>query len=220
MKLKIRSFEIIFDKKTPLIILFFLYIFSPPLLPINMNVAIEFIAVIYIFFSLNKYRNNLQIKLRLLMLPLFFIPFLIYISIMLYMHIRLEPNNMNLFIDTYNIIIRVVMRGAVICCAYSFYCNRNDISVNDWFNIIYWVGIIQIIFVLLTLTFPQLRQTILDMIQQNSTADVLAEVVGRLSSRRGYGLASNLFDAFGYILGFIMCATILLWLENGKKSIC
>lgn len=217
MKIITNNFEIKFDKKTPLIILFFLYIFAPSLLPINMNIIIEGIAVAYIIFGIIRCRGNLAIRLSVLKLIAFFIPFFLYITVMLFVHINEQPNYYDGFIETYNIVLRVFIRGIIVCFAYLIYCRRNNLSINDWFYIIYWVGVIQVIFVILTLLIPQFREIILNMIQQNSTADVVVEVVERLSSRRGYGLASNLFDAFGYLLAFLVCVTILLWLEENDK---
>lgn len=220
MKIITNNFELKFDKKTPLIVLFFLYIFAPPLLPINMNIIIEGIAVIYVIFSLIKSRRNFAIRLTEIKLIAFFIPFFLYITVMLMIHINIQSNYYEGFMDTYNIICRVFIRGIIIIFAYALYCKRNNFSIDDWFAVIYWVGLIQVFFVVMTLLFPQLRENILNMIQQNSTADVVVDVIERLSSRRGYGLASNLFDAFGYLLAFMVCVTMLLWFEdNDKKKI-
>lgn len=220
MKIITNNFELKFDKKVMLIVLFFFYIFSPPLLPININIVIEGIAVIYILFSLIKNRKKFAIRLAEIKLIAFFIPFFLYITVMLLVHINIQPHYYEGFMDTYNIVCRVFIRGIIIISAYAIYCKRNNISIDDWFAVIYWVGLIQIFFVVLTLLIPQLRENILNMIQQNSTADVVVDVIERLSSRRGYGLASNLFDAFGYLLAFMVCVTILLWFEdNAKKRI-
>jgi len=198
-----------------LITLIFIYVFNPPLIPLNMHIIVEGIAVIYLIWYMLKKHGCILINRKLLSIAGAFLPFLIYEIVMTVIHTTSAVGNVSAYTSEFLLVIRIFVRLFIVCSAYYFFTIDNKISSDDQYEIFMIVAIIQLFFVFLSLVVPTVRTTIMNMIINNSSDSNIVSAVNRLSARRGYGLAENLFDSFGYILSILIAIIYLSWLEKG-----
>ena len=203
---------------TILAALTFVYIFEPPLIHVNAHMVIEAVAIMYILWNLIRKKGAITIERRYVNILLNFIPFIIYETIAVFVHISAEPSNSQVFQNEFFLVFRTIIRITIIDIAYYEYVNTHNISYEEQLDNLKYVTFIQLFFVILTLLVPGIRSMIVNLIINNSSDDNLVSVYMRLSTRRGYGLAGNLFDSFGYIMSILFAVSFTGWLENGKKS--
>ena len=200
-----------------LAIVMFIYIFSPPLLPINMHIMVEGISIIYLICIIIKHKGLIILDSKIISLAIAFIPFLIYETIMVIIFSYSNNSFSEAYINSYTLIMKIWIRILIACTAYYVFIVENKFDLDEQLKVYMIVMFIQIFFVFLTFMFPGVRDAVLNMITTNSSENVIIDVIGRLGDRRGYGLSENLFDSFGFILSLFLSITYILWLEKGNK---
>lgn len=207
-------------KTTKLIfsILFFLYIFQPTLLKINLVYILDIILLIIIMLN-----NGMKSKIRINKFKSLrgFLPFLVYFFI--YMTIKLLTSNGYIETDMYYENIKKVVLTAihlVISVSFLFSIKKKHRYTNtDIIDIFIITSIWQLISVLMSYVFPSVRFFFNNLTINNSKIESIVKSLSGVGSRRGYGFAGNLFDQFGFLCSLLLVLILIEGIERKKTSL-
>lgn len=149
-----------------------------------------------------------------------FLPFCIWLIIIQLIHIIIDFDNASVYIGTIVHTLSSFVAAFLIGLFLIYLCKKLKLNLNDFFNLIILVMIVQFVCVLFSLMFPEVRLFFNSFIVRNSYSERLVELAmasnaGRTD--RSYGLSNNLFDSFGYITALLICLIFIIGME--KKNI-
>ena len=203
-------------KEIFLIIYIFLLLFAPPFFKnINLLLILAFFSAIIIVV---KYRNKIKliIKNHYLKKGLFLIG-IYYMWQVLSIFINIlfgEVHIYNYIINFYSMFLVVPM--TFICCIYIvFYSYDNEIDFNQLIKIIIYAGLIQSVITLLAFLFPNITETLLNIMYDNTGEKLYLN--NYHTTRRFFGFANNLLDSFGFGVGILSTLPLFYSVKNGKK---
>jgi hypothetical protein len=92
---------------------------------------------------------------------------------------------------------------------------KNKYTVSDLMDIFIIAAFWQIILVLLSYLFLDVKIFLNNLIINNSQSEAIVSALSSLGFYRGYGFAENLFDQFGYTLSLL---TVIILIEGLKRK--
>ncbi len=198
------------------IILLFIYIFSIPIIHYNTQLLIEITAFGIIFLRTCCF-GKISIPRKAVSIIEGYVPFVLYITIMFFIHSTKDPQNANAYYETYILFVKFFIRTIIICSYFELYRVQNKINKQEFLNALITVGCLQLICVILAFISPAIRTAFLTLIKNNTTSIDINRNMQYLG-RRSYGLSENLFDSFGYVCALLIVVTFWKGMKENKIS--
>lgn len=183
------------------VVYLFIYIFNPPIISINTRTICDLFNASFFMIRTAAYR---KLFLRKTDFKLFanFIPFIAYISLLFAFNVffRGEVSLKDYYLNIHSIIITFARIFLVVYVFRTIYEYRNyDIySVGNIFMI---VGIIQAIFVIVTLFSTRIHMFLFEKMLSTYTVERASQL--KTMAYRSYGFSENVYDSFGYIMSLL-----------------
>lgn len=196
------------------IILLFIYIFSIPIIHYNTQLLIEITAFAIIFLRICCI-GKISIPRKAVLIIGGFVPFILYITIMLFVHYMKSPLYINAYYQTYILFVKFFLRTIIICSCFELYRIQSKIGKQYVINALIAVGCLQLICVILSFISPTIRTVFFALIK-NKTTSIVIKMNMQYPGRRSYGLSENLFDSFGYISALLIVITFWKGMKENK----
>ena len=196
-------------------IYFFLYIFLPPILGINIRLIMTLISiVISICAVMYCGRGRVILSRNVIKASSGLIFFIIIFYIMQFFRVLNDIEHQNEIVEYTNGMSHVIFYIVSSCIFLAVLIKTLRISYAILIKSFVYSGVIELLFVILSYTFDSLRFSFIQLIAENSTSERVTEVIRKYTYERGYGLSNDLFDSFGYITALIIMISILIGFET------
>lgn len=197
--------------------LFFLYIFQPTLLKINIAYVLDMVFLIIIILN-NRMNPKIKINSSIKKALMGFLPFLVYFIV--YIIIMLIKSDGYIENDIYYENIKNVTLTAIhLVISVSFMLSirkKNRYTTTDIIDIYIISSFWQLICVVLSYLSPNVRTFFNNFIINNSKIDSIVKSLLGAGSRRAYGFSGNLFDQFGFVCSLLVVLILIEGIERKK----
>lgn len=177
----------------------FLLIFAPPIIP-QMNIVLAFFTIIWLLLIYN--RKILRVFQRSGM-HIFCITlggYLTYIFLLLILNIVVGGDvvQMSHYQSLYNRFIVAIITLTPCCLYINIIIEKRHLTIKDFFEILFYAGLIEAVTCLLAFLFPNVKQIFVEIMNREaSTVNTWYITV------RSFGFARTLVDVFGWGTGVI-----------------
>ena len=206
--------------KTLYAIVIFIGIFMPCLIRLRMQYVMFGIMLIYILWKLISAERTTIYKTPVRMMAAF-LPFYIYYTFLVVFRVLTEGANSSLYLVEYKQSVSIAAYVIVLAIAIMFYRQGHKTDPDTFFQTITAVALIQMVFVGLAFAFPGVKTFFNSLIIKNSFNEAIISAMNQdwLIRWRGYGLAENLFDGFGFVISILISIVFVYGLSTEKKGI-
>lgn len=187
---------------------FFLAVFTPALPYVSSKFIVLIISLSICAIDAVE-RKTLILHKKIIMGVLAFVPFLLVFYILQVYHYASDIYHRSVYMRELVLTSRTVIYGIIFCITFSIIIRRRDYTLSDIFKLFTLTGILQLLCVAVAFFFPSFREAIFSMNIKYSGSQVLANAYTNFTNNRGYGLSSNLFDSFGYLISILIFFTFL-----------
>lgn len=201
-----------------LIIFLFGGIFTPTVCPIPTRFFVIGLAIFIIFVNTLS-RKKIYISRNFIWTYIGFVPFLLYFMIVQINRVLTNPKYKEAYISTTKGTVLAFVYTIIIGTALIILIERYRVDRERIFRIFFYVGFIQLIFVLMSFFIAPFRDIIIDAIVKYSREENIVAAIYRHIDKRIYGFASNLFDEFGYSTSILISISFLYGMEKKNKKI-
>lgn len=207
------------DKNTIALLglLFFFIIFLPPLISISMRVIVSLLNICIIFYFLFTHKNITVSRRIIKSLSGIFI-FITYaylnglIKILIGENVASVTNEMLSFTLT-------IFHTFVACYAFSLLRMKKKITYETFVYSLIFATILQLILVIMAFVIPSIKILFQNMMIRNAKSESVSKALARYGYLRGYGLAYNIFDAFGYICAILILITFTIAIYQKRRGL-
>lgn len=145
-----------------------------------------------------------------------FIPYFLYITIAMFVHIITDPHNYEIYVNHVYSMFFIFLQISVMCYVIFWYETKLGLTLDDYINYLVRIGIVQTICVLLALLFANVREAFNQLtISFGQSEHMINYVI--MNNQRSFGLADNLFDSFGYTTSILITLSFLKGVNGEKK---
>ncbi len=187
------------------ILIVFFYLFQPAIFKISTVLILDCVILVFILakvISRGKLIIHRNRKIKNILLS--FVPFIIYYILSQLCRTIYIQTMSEIFVSNIVRLLFIMLR-VIIAVAYFYYLrvdlNYSSYSINKLF---FGAGYLQLLCVILAITFPQIRLYFNNMTLKNTDSKYIYIALTQYSYR-SYGFAGNLFDGLGYIMALIIC---------------
>lgn len=199
-------------------LIFFYLIFFPVFTSIPCQYIVIVISFAYLF-SVYIRRPNAEINRTEIKVILGFTPFFIYLAFLTILY--LASNYTYIYSNAYGSNFRGILYTytytIMVYLALKNYIKKKEITKDRIFNSLIVSAIIQLIFVLVTYMIPSAKGLVSNLIVKYSDDINIVNAVVKYRYR-SYGLASNLFDGFGYLISILVSSVLLVGISKKKPT--
>lgn len=195
-------------KELFLIIYIFCFLFSPPLISVNLLLILSIYSFLVIIFKYPKKLKGLFNKKEFRKIVLIIIGYFMFYSLSVLINWLFDGDQFvnNYFINYYSFILN--FPATIVCSIYLiFKCDDLKLSFDDLIKLFIFAGLLQAFISIATLLLPSFRQWTLDKMLDENNARYLESPW--IIARRFYGFSNNLLDLFGFGTGIL--ATLPLY---------
>ncbi len=194
----------------------FLLIFLPPVLRVNPRIMVSILGLLYIGYTLIR-KKRIVIHFKDVRYLLGYVPFLIYVLLSFFLRYFVGDVREEI-IATFISFTLMIVHVFIGCVTLNLIIDEYNISNEDFFTSIAVAGCIEIILVIMSFIVPSIRNAFVTLIINNSTSESVSGIIRRHLYYRGYGLANDIFDSFGYISALMITVLFMHAIYNKRHG--
>lgn len=190
------------------IMIFFLYMFQPNFMPLKTIYLMDMLMIlINVFFILKRGRRFFYINKKIVGIILGFSPFFLYYCLMITGKVISNKYILDLlYINNIRVLFLVTIRLFLAVGYLVFLTSQRGYSYDNIIDLFIYAALIQMVFVIIAFLSPDARELFNGlMVKYTDSVSIIRAV--KTDTHRSYGLAGNLFDAFGYLTSLLILFT-------------
>lgn len=187
------------SSKILMVLYLFLVIFNPPLFKnFSFTIILSLFAGVYLLINWKRTQLVAQKCMLNKLIPIFVFSAYYILLIVLINSMFNSDISFSSYLSTFTNYVFYYGVLIVVILFINLVSEKKHLTFEDLLICFIWAGGLQVSITILSYLFPPVRELTLQLIINNSSSEKIARTVQYTKSIRNYGLASSLYDIFGY----------------------